>query len=138
MEELGAQADVIVTITSAFAPSLLDAHVKPGTHISCMGTDTKGKQEIESSIAKRAKLYTDEIPQSISIGEFQHPVEAGFVSPDDITVIGKVINDKTHGRQSDDEITVFDGTGVGLQDLAVASFVVEKAIKSNVAVDVDF
>ncbi len=139
LEELGAQSDVIITITSAFSPSLLDAHVKVGTHISCMGTDTKGKQEIEASLAKRAKIYTDEIPQSVAIGEFQHPIKAGYVTEKDITIIGNVINDNAkYGRKSDDDITIFDGTGVGLQDLAVASFVVDKAIAQNIAVDVEF
>ncbi len=120
-EQLGAQADVIITITSAHEPQLMKEWVKPGTHIACMGTDTKGKQEIDPALVAAATLFTDEIEQSITLGETQHAITAGLISSSDITTLGQVIN-KTHpGRSNDDEITLFDGTGVGLQDLAVAS-----------------
>ena len=140
LSELGAQADVIITITSSFAPIVLDEHIKEGTHLSCMGTDTKGKQEIDAKLAQRkgVKLYTDELPQSITIGEFQHPIAEKLITESDICAIGHVINDKSRGRTSDKDITIFDGTGVGLQDLAVAAPVVEKAIATNVAIEVDF
>ncbi len=68
---LGAEADVIVTITSSPAASLLDAHVRPGTHLSCMGTDTKGKQEVEPALLARATVFADEVAQSVTIGEAQ-------------------------------------------------------------------
>ena len=119
-EQLGAEADVIITITSAFEPLLLKDWIKPGTHIACMGTDTKGKQEVDVDLIVAATLFTDEVAQSISIGETQHAIAANAIEERDITPIGEVIN-KTHaGRSADDEITLFDGTGVGLQDLAVA------------------
>ncbi|SNR56451.1 iminosuccinate reductase BhcD [Puniceibacterium sediminis] len=138
LETLGRDADVIISITSSFAPTLLDAHVTPGTHIACMGTDTKGKQEVEATLLKRATVFTDEIAQSISIGEAQHAVAAGLIAQSDITEIGAVINGTHPGRSSADEITLFDGTGVGLQDLAVAAKVVELAQQKGVALDVDF
>jgi len=120
-EELGAQADVIITITSAFEPLMMADWVKPGTHIACMGTDTKGKQEVDPALFTRATVFADEIAQSISIGEAQHAVGKGLIAEADITPIGAVINGTHAGRSSDTEITLFDGTGVGLQDLAVAS-----------------
>ncbi len=120
-EKLGAEADVIITITSAHEPQLMKEWVKPGTHIACMGTDTKGKQEIDPALVAVATVFTDEIEQSITIGETQHAIEAGLISSADITPLGAVINKDHPGRSSDDEITLFDGTGVGLQDLAVAS-----------------
>lgn len=120
-EELGAQADVIISITSAFEPQMMKDWVKPGTHIACMGTDTKGKQEVDPALVAAATVFTDEIAQSISIGETQHAIASGLIAETDITPIGDVINGVHPGRQSDDEITLFDGTGVGLQDLAVAS-----------------
>ncbi|MBE0452616.1 iminosuccinate reductase BhcD [Roseovarius autotrophicus] len=120
-EELGAQADVIITITSAFEPLIMADWIKPGTHIACMGTDTKGKQEVDPALFTRATVFADEIAQSISIGEAQHAVAQGLIAEDDITPVGAVINGTHAGRASDDEITLFDGTGVGLQDLAVAS-----------------
>lgn len=138
LDTLGAEADVIISITSSNAPILMNAHVTPGTHIACMGTDTKGKQEVEASVLARASVFTDEIAQSVTIGEAQHAVAAGLIAQGDITEIGAVINGTAKGRVTDADITLFDGTGVGLQDLAVASAVVEQAIAQGVAIEVDF
>lgn len=120
-EQVCAQADVIITITSSHQPLLERDWIRPGTHIACMGTDTSGKQEVSVDLVADAGLFTDEVAQSISIGETQHAIEAGKINESDITSIGDVINGTHPGRTSDDEITLFDGTGVGLQDLAVAS-----------------
>ena len=133
-----AEADVIISITSAFSPSLMDAHVSAGTHIACMGTDTKGKQEVEAALLARATVFTDEVAQSVSIGEAQHAIADGLINESDIVQIGAVINGSHPGRSSEEEITLFDGTGVGLQDLAVASSVVELAIEQGIAIEVDF
>ena len=132
------EADVIISITSAFSPSLLEAHVSPGTHIACMGTDTKGKQEVEAALLARATVFTDEVAQSVSIGEAQHAIADGLINESDIVQIGAVINGAHPGRSSEKEITLFDGTGVGLQDLAVASSVMDLAIEQGVAIEVDF
>ena len=120
LEQLGAQADVIITITSAFEPLLMRQWIKPGTHIACMGTDTKGKQEVDAALLGAASVFSDEIAQSITIGEAQHAIASGTIKAQDIVPIGEVINGVHPGRVSDEEITLFDGTGVGLQDLAVA------------------
>jgi alanine dehydrogenase len=133
-----AEADVIISITSAFSPSLMADHVSPGTHIACMGTDTKGKQEVEAALLARASLYTDEIAQSISIGEAQHAIAQELIKESDIAQIGAVINKTNPGRISAEQITLFDGTGVGLQDLAVAASVVERAVEKGIAIKVDF
>lgn len=133
-----ADADVIISITSAFAPSLMADHVRPGTHIACIGTDTKGKQEVEAALLARATVFTDEVAQSVSIGEAQHAIAAGLISEGDIHQIGAVINGAHPGRSSDTDITLFDGTGVGLQDLAVAARVVDLAEKKGIAIHVDF
>ncbi|MXW86187.1 MAG: ornithine cyclodeaminase family protein [Boseongicola sp. SB0673_bin_14] len=130
-EEVGAQADVIITITSAFEPLLMADWIRPGTHLACMGTDTAGKQEIDAALAGRASVFTDEIAQSISIGEMQHAIATGMLTEGDITPIGAVINGTHPGRTSDDQITLFDGTGVGLQDLAVAAVAVRAAADAD-------
>ncbi|WP_449287764.1 iminosuccinate reductase BhcD [Marinobacter salarius] len=120
-QTLGAQSDVIITITSAFEPLLQADWIKPGTHLACMGTDTQGKQEVDQQLLAKARVFTDEVAQSISIGEAQHAVTQKLLSAEQITPIGGVINGTHPGRCSEQEITLFDGTGVGLQDLAVAS-----------------
>jgi ornithine cyclodeaminase len=132
-----AQADVIISITSAFAPSLMADHVSPGTHLACMGTDTKGKQEVEATLLARARVFTDEVAQAITIGEAQHAVAQGLLSPADIVPLGAVINGTDPGRRSPTDITLFDGTGVGLQDLAVAAAVVDLAVQQGIAIEVD-
>ena len=138
LDQLGAEADVIITITSSFDPILLDAHVTGGTHIACMGTDTVGKQEVDAALVARATVFTDEVAQSVTLGECQHAVANGSKSQNDLYQIGAVINGDHRGRTSDDELTLFDGTGVGLQDLAVAAAVVDLAVKNGVALNVEF
>ena len=138
LDRLGAEADVIVTITSSFAPILMAGQVRPGTHLACMGTDTRGKQEVEAALVARATVFADEVAQAVTLGESQHAVAAGTLAADDITEIGAVITGAHPGRTSDGEITLFDGTGVGLQDLAVASAVVRLAVEKGVAQDVAF
>lgn len=132
------EADVIISITSAFAPSLLADHVSRGTHIACMGTDTKGKQELAVDLFANATVFTDEVTQSISIGEAQHAIAAGLITADEIAPLGAVINGDHPGRTAADQITIFDGTGVGLQDLAVAATVVDRAVERGIAISVDF
>jgi ornithine cyclodeaminase len=130
------EADAIITITSSPAASLMAAHVAPGTHLACMGTDTKGKQEVEPVLVAKARLFTDEVAQSVSIGEAQHAVAAGLAAEGDITPLGNVLTGAHPGRGSADEITLFDGTGVGLQDLAVAAVAVARAIERGLGVEV--
>ena len=136
--ELGAQADVIITITSAFEPLMMKDWIKPGTHIACMGTDTKGKQEVDAALVAAAKVFTDEVAQSVTIGECQHAIAQGLIKESDIGEIGAVINGTIPGRVNADDITLFDGTGVGLQDLAVAAAVVDLAVEKGIAIEVDF
>ncbi len=135
-EALCDAADVIITITSAFEPLLMKAWIRPGTHIACMGTDTKGKQELDPMILAHATVFTDEVAQSVTLGEAQHAVAADLIDADAITPIGAVIDGAHPGRTSADEVTVFDGTGVGLQDLAVAAVAVRRAQESGRAAEV--
>ena len=137
LAELGAQADVIVTITSSDKASVLDGHIRPGTHLACMGTDTVGKQEVEPALLSRAVVFTDEVAQSVTIGEAQHAVGLGLISAGDITPLGDVLIARHLGRTSADQITLFDGTGVGLQDLAVAGVAMKRAIERGLGITVD-
>jgi ornithine cyclodeaminase/alanine dehydrogenase-like protein (mu-crystallin family) len=131
------EADVIISITSSFDAILKADQVSPGCHLACMGTDTVGKQEVEPQLLARATVFTDEVAQSVSIGEAQHAVAMGLIAEADIAQLGAVINGTHPGRSSADQITLFDGTGVGLQDLAVAAAVVELAVEKGVAIEVD-
>ncbi|MCE8547927.1 ornithine cyclodeaminase family protein [Ruegeria pomeroyi] len=138
VEGLCAQADVIVTITSSFDAIIAANLIRPGTHLACMGTDTKGKQEVDAALVANARVFTDEIAQSTTIGEAQHAVANGTLAPADIVELGAVINGSQPGRTSADVITLFDGTGVGLQDLAVAASVVERARAAGAGTEIAF
>jgi alanine dehydrogenase len=131
------EADVIVTITSSPAASLLAAHVKSGTHLACMGTDTKGKQELDPALVAGASVFTDEVAQSVTIGEAQHAVAAGLLNASAIVPLGEVLTGAHPGRRSGAEITLFDGTGVGLQDLAVAGVAVRRALEQGLGTSVE-
>jgi ornithine cyclodeaminase len=138
VEGLCEQSDVIVTITSSHDPIVPSHLVRPGTHVACMGTDTKGKQEVDAALMGRVSVFTDQVAQSITIGEAQHAVADGSLREIDIIELGAVINGAHPGRVSREEITLFDGTGVGLQDLAVAATVVERARAAGTAMDIKF
>ncbi|MBX5101313.1 ornithine cyclodeaminase family protein [Rhizobium lentis] len=137
-DRLGAESDVIISITSSFAPLLKASQVRAGTHLACMGTDTKGKQEVEAELLAAATVFADDLSQAVSIGESQHAAQKGLLAIDSIIEIGAVVNGTHPGRTSIDEITLFDGTGVALQDLAVASAAVDLALAKGVALDIDF
>jgi ornithine cyclodeaminase len=130
------EADVIVTITSSPAASLMSRHVSPGTHLACMGTDTRGKQEVEPALLARASVFADEVAQSVTIGEAQHAVAAGLLAEEAIVPLGQVLTGAHPGRRSTEDVTLFDGTGVGLQDLAVAAVAVTRAQERGMGVDV--
>lgn len=107
-------ADIIVTATSARAPLFEAEWVKPGTYIASMGSDAVGKQELPPALFTRATLFCDLPAQSRRIGEFQHS-EAHTT----LTAIGDVIGGKAPGRRSPDEITLFDSSGISIQDLYI-------------------
>ncbi len=120
-------ADVLVTVTPALAPLFDGDWIKPGTHVAAMGTDRKGKQEIPLSLVRRASLFADYAKQSREIGEFQHiasDLETGTLS---LASIGDVLTGKVPGRTNNEQITIFDSSGLATQDLLVAQSVVEAA-----------
>ncbi|AZO19819.1 MAG: ornithine cyclodeaminase family protein [Mesorhizobium sp.] len=132
-------SDILVTVTPSTKPLVEREWVVPGTHISAMGADTRGKQELDSELVSAAALFVDEIAQSLSIGEFQHAYAQGMIGESDIRgSIGAVIAGMAEGRRSADEITIFDGTGVSLQDLVVADLAVRRATERGLGSRVEF
>ncbi|MEV7634878.1 ornithine cyclodeaminase family protein [Pseudarthrobacter enclensis] len=108
-------ADLISTATTAHEPLFEASWVRPGTHISAMGSDAPGKQELPPKLLESATLFCDNSEQTRSLGEFEHaPADAL------ITSLGKVLRSEAQGRTSADQITVFDSSGFALQDLALA------------------
>ena len=139
LETSVANSDIIVTATPSKKPLIMKEWVKAGTHFSCMGSDMSGKQEIDENILKSAKLFTDDILQSVSVGEFEVGINNGTITKEDIICeIGDVLNGEYDGRTSDNDITVFDSTGIGLQDIAAGYIAIQKAKKNNIGTEVKF
>ena len=139
LETSVANSDIIVTATPSKKPLIMKDWVKAGTHFSCMGSDMSGKQEIDENILKSAKLFTDDILQSVSVGEFEVGINNGTITKEDIICeIGDVLNGEYDGRTSDNDITVFDSTGIGLQDIAAGYIAIQKAKKINIGTEVKF
>jgi alanine dehydrogenase len=115
-------ADVLVTVTPARSPVVRAEWVRPGTHISAMGADNIGKQELDVELVRRAECWVDHPEQSVTIGEMQHACRAGLVSVESLRgrTLGGILRTGTRGRRSAEEITIFDSSGLAIQDLAAA------------------
>lgn len=96
-----------------------------------MGSNQSGKQELAAELVARARLFADKPEQSIRIGEFQHVHALGAVRVDAITAIGAVLAGKASGRRSDGEITIFDSSGIAMQDVMIAQAVLDAAIAAG-------
>ena len=133
------QADIIVTVTPSKSPVIKKKWIRSGTHICAMGADTKGKQELPEDLVAASSVFVDSIEQAITIGECQKAYGLGLISRSSIKgTLGGLINGSVPGRKNRDEITVFDGTGVALQDLAVAQLSIDLAVERNLVVDYDY
>lgn len=119
-------SSVIITITSSREPIIKKEWLSPGTHLSCMGADMKGKQEIEAEIFKNAQIYTDDLHHSSQFGEMENALKQGIISIDEVTgEIGDLINQNIVGRKSSETITIFDATGIALMDIATAKVAID-------------
>lgn len=121
------ESDVVITITPSRKPLLKKEWIKAGTHLSCIGADVAGKQEIDENIFKGAVVCVDDRQQAVTVGETQSAFRAEIIETDDLIEIGNLIIGECEGRQSDQDITIFDSTGISLQDLAVSNALVLKA-----------
>ena len=124
LDELVGQCNVIVTTTSAREPLIRADQVQPGTHITAMGSDDHGKQELEAGVlAKADRVIADSVSQCVDHGECFHAVQGNHIEEGFILELGNVIKDPGVGRTSDDQITVADLTGVAIQDIQIAKMV---------------
>jgi len=119
-------ADLLVTVTPGHEVLLTEGSLQPGQHVSLMGADGPGKAEIAVDELLRTRIFADDWEQASHNGELVHAVEAGKLEREGITELGSVLTGDSPGRQSDDEITTFDSTGLAIQDLAIALAAVER------------
>jgi alanine dehydrogenase len=129
-------ADVIVTGTHARRYLVEDGWVAPGTHIAALGADLAGEQELDPRTLARARVFVDDIRQCREDGEINVALREGVISEDDVAgEIGKVICGELEGRQSDEQVTVFDSTGIALQDSATVPLEYERAVAAGVGIE---
>lgn len=128
-EEACKTADIIITATAARAPLFDSSWIRPGTHISCMGADAVGKQELPADLLLKAALYCDFAPQSTVIGEFQHIGDSGERGLEKPINIGDVLSGCLAGRRNAEVVTIFDSSGLALQDLCLAQCLLREAGK---------
>ena len=122
LDELTAQSDVIITATAATMPLLNASQIKPGTHITALGSDTAEKIELDPKIILKAdRLVTDSFVQSRSRGEFFRAEQENCLDQSKLIDLGTLIQIPNLGRQSNSQITVADLTGVAVQDIMIAS-----------------
>lgn len=122
--EVARQSQIIVTVTMSTKPLVKLEDVQPGTHIVCIGADSHGKQEIDERIVAKADLVVvDSIAQCVDIGEVQHAIQRGLLGKGKLVEMGKLLDSKQRARRGARDITVFDSTGVAVQDVAITNMV---------------
>ena len=131
-EKVAEKCNLIVTATPAKTPLLKAGDIRPGTHITAMGSDTADKIELDPEILGRADLVVvDSLSQSESRGEVFRAVEAKSLNRDSVSELGAVISGKAEGRTREDQVTVCDLTGVAVQDLMIAEAVSRQVRKER-------
>ncbi len=130
--------DVLTTTTPSRKPVVMNEWIKEGTHINAVGADAPGKQELDEKILLRAKIVVDDYEQAIHGGEINVAISKGILKPEDIHAsLGEIVAGIKVGRERDDEITIFDSTGLAIQDIAVAKVVYEKALSLGRGIEVN-
>lgn len=124
------ESEVVITATPGGGSLFNASAVKPGTHLNCVGADTKGKRELPEGILSRARLVVDDQVQARQIGETQWAPETECLE------IGDVLSGATSWERQEDDITVFDMTGLALQDLTVARLILDKARETGAGIEV--
>jgi alanine dehydrogenase len=129
-----AESDIIVTTTPSREPIIKKQYIRPGTHINAIGADARGKQELAPDLLASAKILVDDMEQASHSGEINVPLSKNQISIDDIGgTLGEVIINTKTGRENEQEITIFDSTGLAIQDIICAQLVYERAKKKNVS-----
>lgn len=138
-EEVVRAADVLATCTPSRAPIVKAEWVRPGTHINAIGADAPGKEELEPEVLRMAsKIVVDDVVQATHSGEINVPLARGVISKEDIYAeLGEIVAGLKPGRERDDEITVFDSTGLAIQDVITADIVYKKALEAGAGTEVE-
>jgi len=126
-------ADIVVTVTPSREPIVKSEWIRPGVHINAIGADAPGKEELDPELLKRAKIIVDDIEQASHSGEINVPLAKGIITREDIWAeLGDVIAGLKPGRTSPNDITIFDSTGLAIQDAVTAALAYKKALEKGI------
>jgi ornithine cyclodeaminase/alanine dehydrogenase-like protein (mu-crystallin family) len=136
--DVAPDSDIVVTCTPSRAPLLHRVDVAPGTFVGAVGADSEHKQELGPALMAAGTIVVDSLEQCATIGDLHHALAAGAVSLDQVHAeLGEVVAGQKPGRGTADEITLFDSTGVAIEDVAAAVAVYEKALAAGRGLSVD-
>jgi ornithine cyclodeaminase/alanine dehydrogenase-like protein (mu-crystallin family) len=136
--EVAPGSDIVVTCTPSRAPLLHRVDVAPGTFVGAVGADNEHKQELEPALMAAGTIVVDSLEQCATIGDLHHALAAGAVSLDQVHAeLAQVVAGQKPGRRTADEITIFDSSGVAVEDVAAAVAVYEKALAAGRGLSVD-
>lgn len=134
-----AEADIVVTTTPVHEPIVKARWLRPGAHLNAIGADAPGKQEYETEVLKKALVFVDDWAQSSHSGEINVPFSQGLFHEQDVcATLGEVVAGLKPGRQSDADITLFDSTGLAIQDIATARYVYNLCRERNIGMPMRF
>jgi ornithine cyclodeaminase/alanine dehydrogenase len=136
LEDLVPQSEIIITATPSREAMIKKEWVQPGTHISCVGSDMSGKQEIDEELFRSSLTVVDDIQQAIDVGEIEKAYKEGIVSKDKLMEIGHVVKGSVK-RENNEQITIFDSTGIALQDLMTAQIALSLAEEKGLGITID-
>ena len=126
-------SDIVITTTPSRKPLVFESMVSEGTHFNCIGADAPFKEELDPAILKKAKIVVDDWEQASHSGEINVPFSKGFLSKKDVWAeLGDIVAETKTGRTSNEEITVFDSTGLAIQDAATTELVYKKATSRKI------
>jgi ectoine utilization protein EutC len=132
------QSDIVVTTTPSKEPYLLAEWLHPGLHITCMGSDSENKQELYTDVfAKADRIVCDRKSQAFRLGELHHAKDAAIIPEDEVIELGQLTSGEIPGRESEEEITVCDLTGVGIQDTQISRLAYHKAIERGFGLPIE-
>jgi alanine dehydrogenase len=132
-------SDIIVTCTPSRRPLVFSEEVEPGTFVAAVGADNPSKQEIDPRLLAKSKVICDILEQCAAMGDLHHALEAGVLTTADVHAeLGEIVAGGKSGRRSDEEIVIFDSTGMALQDVAASACLYEKANQCGAGVPIRF
>lgn len=132
-------SDIVCTVTPAREPFLKSDLVRPGTHMNAIGADAEGKEELDPSLLKKAMVVVDDVKQAAVAGEINVPVSKGLFKVEEVYAnLGEIIAGYKQGRNNEKAITIFDSTGLAIEDIAVAKLVYDKARNKSGYLSLEF